>query len=165
MNSAKSFLIFEKRISWIYQNALEKAGIVLYNIIRKGRYIEMTETDKMITPEEALPTPADLFHKGMNFTSYDFLGVHGSAAEDGYAYTFRVWAPNAEAVTLNADFTDWKNGLPMIRESEKGLWSVRVESRESLEGRFYKYAVTGKNGVTHVPCHKSKVLFGFKIIF
>ena len=110
----------------------------------------MTETDKMITPEEALPTPADLFHKGMNFTSYDFLGVHGSAAEDGYAYTFRVWAPNAEAVTLNADFTDWKNGLPMIRESEKGLWSVRVESRESLEGRFYKYAVTGKNGVTHL---------------
>ena len=110
----------------------------------------MTETDKMITPEEARPTPADLFHKGMNFTSYDFLGVHGSAAEDGYAYTFRVWAPNAEAVTLNADFTDWKNGLPMIRESEKGLWSVRVESRESLEGRFYKYAVTGKNGVTHL---------------
>ena len=69
MNSAKSVLIFKKRISWIYQNALEIVEIVLYNIIRKGRYMKMTETDKMIAPEDSLPTAADLFHKGINFTS------------------------------------------------------------------------------------------------
>ena len=110
----------------------------------------MIENDKLISPEETPARPADLFHQGTNYASYDFLGVHGEVTENGYAYTFRVWAPNAVNVTLNADFTDWNNGLPLLRESEDGIWSVLVESRESLEGRFYKYAVTGKNGTTHL---------------
>lgn len=110
----------------------------------------MIEADKTIMPEEPQKTPADLFHQGTNYASYELLGVHGSITENGFVYTFRVWAPNAVQVTLNADFTDWDEGLPLKRESEAGLWSVRVESKESLDGRYYKYAVTGKNGVTHL---------------
>lgn len=95
--------------------------------------------------------PAHLFHQGKSDAAYEYMGAHGGKNEKGcYTYTFRVWAPNAESVTLNADFTDWTDGLPMSRVTEQGIWEVVLESDESHDGKFYKYAVTGKNGVTHL---------------
>ena len=42
----------------------------------------MIETDKIILPEEPDQMPADLFHQGTNYASYDYPGVH-AAAEHG----------------------------------------------------------------------------------
>ncbi len=99
---------------------------------------------------EADPVPAYLFHQGTNYRSYDYMGVHLTKTDDGYTYTFRVWAPNATFITLNADFTDWQNGLPLRRITKNGIWEVVFESDKSLDGSFYKFAVTGKNGVTYL---------------
>lgn len=99
---------------------------------------------------ESDPVPAYLFHQGTNYRSYDYMGVHLEKTDDGYRYTFRVWAPNATFITLNADFTDWENGLPFRRITKNGIWEAVVESEKSLDGQFYKFAVTGKNGVTYL---------------
>ena len=49
---------------------------------------------------------AYLFHQGTNFRAQDYLGAHLTEKEYGkYTYTFRVWAPNAEAVCVVGDFT------------------------------------------------------------
>lgn len=109
----------------------------------------MLELEKNINNSEN-NVPEYLFHQGTNDTAYEYMGVHGEITEDGYRYTFRVWAPNAEFITLNGDFTDWYNGLPMTRITEQGIWEAVIESDESLEGKFYKYAIKGKNGVTHL---------------
>lgn len=109
----------------------------------------MLELEKNINNSEN-NVPEYLFHQGTNDTAYEYMGVHGEITEDGYRYTFRVWAPNAEFITLNSDFTDWYNGLPMTRITEQGIWEAVIESDESLEGKFYKYAIKGKNGVTHL---------------
>lgn len=97
---------------------------------------------------EADELPAYLFHQGTNFKAYEYLGAHCEKTGSGYVYTFRVWAPNAAFITLNADFTDWNNGLPFRRISRNGIWEAVVESAGSLDGQFYKFAVTGQNGVT-----------------
>ncbi|MBE6541207.1 MAG: 1,4-alpha-glucan branching protein GlgB [Ruminococcaceae bacterium] len=94
--------------------------------------------------------PAYLFHQGTNFTAYDYLGVHGIKTENGYTYTFRVWAPNAIRISVVSDFSDWNNGFPMSKINEQGIWEAVFESKESLDGRFYKFAVTGQNGITHL---------------
>jgi len=94
--------------------------------------------------------PAYLFHQGTNYRAYEYLGAHCTKKDGIYSYTFRVWAPNAAFITLNADFTDWYNGLPMRRITENGIWEAVVDSETSLDGQFYKYAVTGKNGITHL---------------
>lgn len=109
----------------------------------------MLELEKNINNSEN-NVPEYLFHQGTNDTAYEYMGVHGEITEDGYRYTFRVWAPNAEFITLNSDFTDWYNGLPMTRITEQGIWEAVIESEESLEGKFYKYAIKGKNGITHL---------------
>lgn len=92
--------------------------------------------------------PAYLFHQGTNNKAYEYMGVHCEKNGDSYRYTFRVWAPNALLITLNSDFTDWNNGLPLKRITEQGIWEAVVESNESLDGKFYKYAVKGQNGIT-----------------
>ena len=92
--------------------------------------------------------PAYLFHQGTNFRAYDYLGVHFEKKDDLYHYTFRVWAPNAVAITLNSDFTDWEVGLPLRRITENGIWEVLYISPESLEGKFYKFAIRGRDGRT-----------------
>ncbi len=94
--------------------------------------------------------PRFLFHQGTNYAAYDYLGLHGTKMENGYSYTFRVWAPNAKAVSLRADFTDWNVGYPMSKLSPEGVWEVIIYTNASLDGAFYKYAVTGQNGEVHL---------------
>lgn len=92
--------------------------------------------------------PAYLFHQGTNYRAYEYMGAHCERIGDSYRYTFRVWAPNATFVTLNADFTDWQNGLPLRRSTKNGIWEISVDSDKSLDGSYYKFAVTGQNGLT-----------------
>ena len=46
-----------------------------------------------------------LFKQGTNYRAYEYLGAHKN--KDG-SYTFRVWAPNANAVWLCGDFNNWQ---------------------------------------------------------
>lgn len=94
---------------------------------------------------------AILFHNGENYAAYEYLGAHGGINDSGrYTYTFRVWAPHAVSVTLNADFTDWTDGLPMTLHEQYGIWEAALETDESLDGKFYKFAITGQDGVSHL---------------
>ena len=55
--------------------------------------------------------PASLFHTGRLYDAWNFLGAHGGPGEDGtYRYIFRVWAPDAAAISLT--------GRPACRCSE-----------------------------------------------
>lgn len=109
----------------------------------------MTDNDNVkISQNDSLPLY--LFHQGTNFRAYDYLGAHFTKDENGYRYTFRVWAPNAVRITLNSDFTDWNDGFPMTRINKEGIWEAVIVSEESLEGKFYKFKITGKNGYSHM---------------
>ncbi len=53
---------------------------------------------------------------------------------------FRVWAPNADSVSLIGSFNDWEpDGVPMEKD-ESGVWSVYVEGAK--DGDEYKYSLT-----------------------
>jgi 1,4-alpha-glucan branching enzyme len=53
--------------------------------------------------------------------------------------TFRVWAPNADAVAVHGTFDDWaSDGTPMARE-EGGHWSVDVPG--AVAGHEYRFLV------------------------
>lgn len=51
---------------------------------------------------EALKT----FMTGENFYLQHYLGAHREELNGEHGYTFRVWAPNAQAVHLVGDFTN-----------------------------------------------------------
>ena len=74
------------------------------------------------------------------YRAQEYLGCH----REGDGYVFRVWAPNAQAVSVVGDFNFWDHTAdPMVRDWE-GYWTATVDS--ARHGQVYKYAVTGPDG-------------------
>ena len=84
------------------------------------------------------------FGTGENFHLQHYLGAHKEQVDGVEGYSFRVWAPNAQAVHLVGDFTQWEeNEIPMVR-NEAGVWEVFTTAPQV--GDIYKFHVTRQNG-------------------
>lgn len=75
-------------------------------------------------------------------TIWKRMGAHRTS--DGHA-VFRVYAPNAEAVRLTGDFTQWSDGVPM-RRMENGVFEILVSGNAVSEGMHYGFRVRGNGG-------------------
>ncbi|WP_042350213.1 1,4-alpha-glucan branching protein GlgB [Bacillus massiliigorillae] len=85
-----------------------------------------------------------LFHQGKNFEAYNYLGSHLINEDGKVGFVFRVWAPNAAAVSVVGDFNEWNHKThPMKRETEEGIWELFIEGL--AEYSLYKYAITTKD--------------------
>ena len=88
------------------------------------------------------------YHNGSSTHAWEFLGCHPEKREDKDGFVFRVWAPNAQRVSVVGDFNFW-NGedLPMQKISQS-IWEGWTPYAQV--GQAYKYLVTGAHGqVTH----------------
>ena len=84
---------------------------------------------------------AYLFHQGTNFHAYEYLGVHF----EGAFVTFRVWAPNAEFVSVCGDFNGWnREADPMKRITEGGVWELKLPKERVGVGQCYKYCIRNR---------------------
>ena len=88
-----------------------------------------------------------LFHQGTNYNSYKWLGCHIKKIKDGYKYTFRVWAPNAEKIYLIGDFNFWNECYQMYRLVDSGVWEYVFNSEYYLVGDKYKYKIYSQGQV------------------
>ena len=84
------------------------------------------------------------FGTGDNIHLQDYLGVHRVKTDHKVAYVFRVWAPNAEEVSLIGDFTNWKESPLAMIKHEAGVWEVTTALAK--EGDIYKYLVKRQGG-------------------
>lgn len=82
-----------------------------------------------------------LFHQGTNYYSYDFLGCTTKKLNDEFEYTFRVWAPNAQAVGLLSDYNGWNDPIKMNKR-DSSIWECTIYSKQSLDGCSYKFAIS-----------------------
>ena len=91
--------------------------------------------------EEAGDLAPYLFHQGTNYKAYEYLGVH----REGDRTLFRVWAPNADGVSLCGDFNAWQVGAhPMTRITTGGVWEVALPTSLVSDGQAYKFHI--RNG-------------------
>ena len=47
------------------------------------------------------------FYMGEAFDAYEYFGAHTSERDGRAGVVFRIWAPNAESVSVLGDFNDW----------------------------------------------------------
>lgn len=85
--------------------------------------------------------PIYLFHDGTNYMAYEFFGVHKIKKN---TYSFRVWAPNAKAVSVVGDFNGWDNNANPCEEISEGIYEAIIENVNKFD--CYKYAVTAADG-------------------
>ncbi len=92
--------------------------------------------------------PLYLFDRGENARAYEYLGAH--FCEDG-SVVFRVWAPNAEAVSVVGEFNGWQGGVsPMRRVENSGVWETVISSLKVFD--TYKYFIRTKDGRELFKC-------------
>ena len=89
------------------------------------------------------------FHSGGDTELWKRLGSHQVTLHDEErgevtGTRFAVWAPNAQAVRLNADF-NWWTGDSMSLVPGSGVWATFVEGVG--DGALYKYNILGADGV------------------
>ncbi len=82
------------------------------------------------------------FTAGITSDAYKYLGsfLKGSTA------SFRVWAPNASAVSVVGDFNEWDKLSNPMNKTDGGIWETEISGLENYTS--YKYAITGADGNT-----------------
>lgn len=93
--------------------------------------------------KEEYQLPIYLFHDGTNYKAYEFFGVHKIKKN---TYAFRVWAPNAEAVSVVGDFNDWDEAKHKCFAISPSIWEAIIDGVEVFD--CYKYAIKTKDGET-----------------
>ncbi len=77
-----------------------------------------------------------LFHQGTYYHAYNLLGCH---PENGGAW-FRVWSPNAKAISVVGDFNGWNSETNKLTKIENSsIWEVFVPSVKQFDN--YKYQI------------------------
>lgn len=80
------------------------------------------------------------FSSGEAADAYEFLGSHFT---DENTAVFRVWAPNAKAVSLCGDFNGWDRNSHMLNPVGSGVWEITVKGMKVYDN--YKYCVCTKD--------------------
>jgi 1,4-alpha-glucan branching enzyme len=90
-----------------------------------------------------------LFNQGSHYQAYRLLGSHREIRHGVAGVRFRVWAPNAERVSVIGDFNRWDGRVhPMASFGPSGVWELFVP--ELPEGALYKYELRNRDGGTIV---------------
>ena len=86
-----------------------------------------------------------LFNEGTNFQAYRFLGAHCIERMGVDGVSFRVWAPNAERVSVVGDFNGWDGRIhPMAVWGSAGVWTLFIPG--VAEGCLYKFEIRSRAG-------------------
>jgi 1,4-alpha-glucan branching enzyme len=93
-------------------------------------------------PPLLTPFELHLHGEGTNFESYRTMGAHFVECEGVRGVRFAVWAPNANAVSVAADFNDWDVRRHPMRLRDGGIWELFVPGVR--QGAAYKYFVQSK---------------------
>jgi 1,4-alpha-glucan branching enzyme len=81
---------------------------------------------------------------GTHTRLWEVLGALPSEA----GTTFRVWAPNASAVSVIGGPNDWTPGVAILEPDPSGVWSGTFDN--FTIGDRYKFSVTSPDGVNRV---------------
>ena len=79
-----------------------------------------------------------LFHQGTNYRSYNYLGSHFEKKGKDSGVIFRVWAPNAESVSVVGDFNGWDKTANVMKK-DGGIFELFVKGLKQYDN--YKYCV------------------------
>ncbi len=75
------------------------------------------------------------FHQGSSIRAYEYLGAH----RVGDTFVFRVWAPNADFVSVCGDFNYWDRFSDPMKKVTGGVWELSLPHERVCEGQNYKY--------------------------
>ncbi len=87
---------------------------------------------------------SELFYSGRDCRAFDYMGAHPFVQDGEQGYLFRVYAPEAEKVSVMGEFNDWNRDADYMTRDEQGIWEKFIPNIP--EYAAYKYSVWAKSG-------------------
>ena len=84
------------------------------------------------------------FLSGRDCRAFDYMGAHPFVQDGEQGYLFRVYAPEAEKVSVMGEFNDWNRDADYMTRDEQGIWEKFIPNIP--EYAAYKYSVWAKSG-------------------
>ena len=97
---------------------------------------------KSVAP--AVEKRSELFYSGRDCRAFDYMGAHPFVQDGEQGYLFRVYAPEAEKVSVMGEFNDWNRDADYMTRDEQGIWEKFIPNIP--EYAAYKYSVWAKSG-------------------
>jgi len=104
-------------------------------------------TERMHDPYAFPPTATShdlyLFSEGRNYQAYRLLGARLESRRGVAGAGFRVWAPNAERVSVVGEFNRWDGRVhPMASLGASGIWELFIPGLAA--GALYKFEIRNR---------------------
>ncbi len=89
--------------------------------------------------------------------AHNYFGLHRTASGD---WVFREWAPNATAITLVGDFSNWQRmALYQLHRLDGGVWEATIPAGDIHHGDHYKLIVEWPGGEgERIPAYATRVV-------
>ena len=90
-------------------------------------------------------------------SGHEYFGLH----LDGREWVFREWAPNATAVFLVGEMTDWREirRFALERVAEDGIWEIRLPADALAYGDLYRLRLHWPGGEgERIPSYARRVV-------
>ena len=87
---------------------------------------------------------SELFYSGRDCRAFDYMGAHPFVQDGEQGYLFRVYAPEAEKVSVMGEFNDWNRNADYMTRDEQGIWEKFIPNIPEYSA--YKYSVWAKSG-------------------
>jgi len=98
------------------------------------RAVRLSRKEKELTQEKSLSDFA---------TGYLYFGLHRTPA----GWVFREWAPNATAIYMIGEFSDWKiNPEYALKPLPKGVWELQLTTDKLHHRQLYRLLVCWNGG-------------------
>jgi len=82
------------------------------------------------------------FNTALLTNAYELFG----SFYNGGSTVFRLWAPNAQSVSVVGDFNNWNADANYMERIEGGIWQTEINGLKNYDN--YKYAIVRQDGST-----------------
>jgi 1,4-alpha-glucan branching enzyme len=90
--------------------------------------------------------------------AHKYFGLHKESPRGGWV--FREWAPNATAISLVGDFSNWEERPEYgLKALENGVWELKLPAKALQHGQLYKMRVHWNGGQgDRIPAYATRVV-------
>jgi 1,4-alpha-glucan branching enzyme len=90
--------------------------------------------------------------------AHKYFGLHRTSPRGGWV--FREWAPNATAISLVGDFSDWQERPEYaLKAIGNGVWELKLPAKALKHGQLFKMRVHWNGGQgDRIPAYANRVV-------
>jgi 1,4-alpha-glucan branching enzyme len=138
-----------RRPGGLFEVIVPLEGRAAHDVVYRLRIRHGADVREIVDPYQFGQVLADfdlhLFSEGTHYRAWDKLGSHHVVVDGIAGVHFAVWAPNAQRVSVIADFNRWDGRAhPMRKLVPSGIWEIFIP--DLPDGACYKYEVRTSAG-------------------